>query len=100
MLFVGFYLLLFVGLVEGATFCADTSEQLQKDLNTAAANGEDDVIQIVQGTYIGNFSYNSGELFGLTIEGGYSAGCSSRTTQTEQRSEAESCLPHSEAYLH
>ena len=68
------------GTVEGVTFCVNTPETFQAALNIAASNGEDDIIRVVQGTYIGNFSYNSSELFSLTIEGGYSTGCSSRTT--------------------
>ena len=67
------------GVAEGGVFCVDTREELQTALNTSATNGEADTVQIVQGNYFGNFVYNSSELFGLTIEGGYSAGCSSRT---------------------
>jgi len=69
------------GTVEGVTFCVNTPETFQAALNIAASNGGDDIIRVVQGTYIGNFYYNSSEPFGLTIEGGYSAGtdCSSRT---------------------
>jgi hypothetical protein len=66
------------GTVEGATFCVSTSEQLQNALNTAATNGEDDTIQIVQATYAGNFVYTSSQSNNLTIEGGYSSGCTSR----------------------
>jgi len=55
------------GTVEGATFCVNTPETFQAALNTGASNGEDDIIRVVQGTYIGNFSYNSSELFSLTM---------------------------------
>jgi hypothetical protein len=52
----------------------------------AESNGEDDVIQIVQGTYLGarqdtdqgSLVYSSTEAFNLTIEGGYTSGCTSR----------------------
>jgi parallel beta-helix repeat protein len=47
-------------------------------LTTASYNAEDDEIQIVQGTYTGNFIFVSAEKFNLTMEGGYTAGCASR----------------------
>ena len=62
----------------GVTFCVSDATQLQSALTTAASNGEDDVVQIVQGTYVGNFVYDSTEANSITIEGGYTAGCSSR----------------------
>jgi parallel beta-helix repeat protein len=56
-----------------------TADELQSALTTAAANGEDDLIQVVQGTYEGNFGYASAtEAFNLSVEGGYVPGCSSR----------------------
>ena len=61
-----------------ATFCVSDAAELQGSLTTAAANGEDDVVQIQQGTYVGNFVYASTEAYGLAIEGGYEPGCSSR----------------------
>ena len=60
------------------TFCVQTSSALQSALNTAANNGEADEIQIVQGTYTGNFTYETQEGYKLTVKGGYAAGCSSR----------------------
>ena len=67
------------GVVEGAEYCVSSSSEIQNALTAAASNEEDDLIQIVQGTYTGNFVYTSGQLNNLTIEGGYSTGCSSRT---------------------
>lgn len=81
-------LLLFVGIwvftmpwadrLMAATFCVDTSGELQSALTTAQSNGEDDVIQIQQGAYSGNFVYSSGEAFAITMDGGYLDGCTSR----------------------
>ena len=69
------------GMVEGAEYCVSNSTEIQNALTASEANNQADVIRIVQGTYTGNFTYNSSEPFGLTIEGRYSAGtdCSSRT---------------------
>jgi parallel beta-helix repeat protein len=69
--------------VSAETFCVSTSAELQNALTTAASNSEDDEIQIVQGTYLGNFIYGSTEAFGVTVKGGYSANCSSRTVDPE-----------------
>jgi parallel beta-helix repeat protein len=61
-----------------ATSCVSTASELLSALDTAASNGANDVIHIVQGTYVGNFSYATHEAYNLTIEGGYTAGCTSR----------------------
>ena len=60
------------------TFCVQTSSALQSALNTAANNGEADEIQIVQGTYTSNFTYEAQEEYKLTVKGGYASGCASR----------------------
>jgi hypothetical protein len=60
------------------TFCVSAAPELHAALTTAQSNGQDDIIRIVQGTYNGNFVYNSAEPYALTILGGYSTGC---TTQ-------------------
>ena len=52
-------------------------------MNDAEDDGSDDVIRIQKGTYIGRFSYNSTEPFGLTVEGGYNVGCTSRVVDPE-----------------
>ena len=59
-------------------FNVSTSTELQSALTTAQDNGSDDVIQIAQGTYSGNFLYVSTEDNNLSILGGYSANFSSR----------------------
>ncbi len=78
---IPFFLIVYLsiyGLSFGALFCVSDSNQLQTALAIAQSNGENDLIQVAQGNYNGNFSYNSNEDFSLTIEGGYSAGCSNR----------------------
>ncbi len=70
---------LFMNAALAATFCASSVSQLQSNLTEAAGNGQDDTIQIVQGTYEGNFSYISSESNDLSVKGGYASGCSSRT---------------------
>lgn len=64
----------------GATICVPDDMDLQSALNTAADNGEDDIIRVVQGTYTGNFTYtaSSTENFDLTLQGGFTSDCSSR----------------------
>jgi parallel beta-helix repeat protein len=70
--------LFLVGAAQAATFCVSDAAGLHNALSHAANNGEDDTVQIVQGTYVGNFIYASTEAFGVTIEGGYTAYCASR----------------------
>ena len=60
-------------------FCVNTAASLQTALTTAASNGVDDEVRIVQGTYVGNFVYASTQANGLSVLGGYTAGCASRT---------------------
>ena len=64
--------------VFSTTFCVGTASELSTALSTATSNGEDDIIRAQQGTYNGNFIYASTEAYGVTIEGGYAAGCGSR----------------------
>ncbi|WP_295544508.1 hypothetical protein, partial [uncultured Thiohalocapsa sp.] len=54
---------------QAEVFCVDTATGLQTALSTAAINGEDDEVRIVQGTYFGNFRYVSAEGFDLSIQG-------------------------------
>lgn len=61
-----------------AVFCVNNATALQTALTTAASNGEDDQIQIVQGAYIGNFVYASTQANDLAVQGGWTAGCASR----------------------
>ena len=76
---IGIFLLVSTNPALAADFCVGTTTQLNTALTTAASNGEDDVIKIQQGTYNGNFIYSaSTEAYGVTIEGGYIAGCVSR----------------------
>jgi parallel beta-helix repeat protein len=63
---------------EPGIFCVSTSTELAEALLASENDGEDNLIQLVQGLYEGNFVYNSGEMHDLTLEGGYIAGCGSR----------------------
>ncbi|MGZ6237640.1 MAG: hypothetical protein ACXWMJ_10030, partial [Syntrophales bacterium] len=62
----------------GAEFCVNNSTDLQTAFTTAASNSEDDTIKVVQGTYTGDFTYNTTEGHSFTLLGGYTAGCTTR----------------------
>jgi len=64
----------------GAVFCVSTPAELQAALFAAETNGEDDIIKVIQGTYNGNFTYNSNEGHSIALLGGYTSGCASRGT--------------------
>lgn len=51
---------------------------LQDALDAAEINGFDDTVMVVQGTYNGNFIYGSSSGKNITLEGGYTTGCSDR----------------------
>ena len=72
------FMFYFISTAQAGTFCVQTSSALQSALNTAASNGAADEIQIVQGTYTGNFTYETQEEYKLTVKGGYASGCTSR----------------------
>jgi parallel beta-helix repeat protein len=64
-----------------ATFCVNTAAGLRSAIVTARTNGQTDLIQIVQGTYVvtgesGRFLHDANE--SVRFEGGYVAGCGSR----------------------
>lgn len=82
-LVIAFSLWVFSSTVRAETFCVPTDYALQAALTEAASNGEDDLIKIRQGTYIGNFTYASTEACSLTIEGGYDADFSTRVVNPE-----------------
>lgn len=60
-----------------ATFCVGNAGALVAALNIADNNGDDDIILLQQGSYVGNFFYtaNAGEVGDLTIAGGYDPSC-------------------------
>jgi hypothetical protein len=62
-------LFLFPTISLGATYCVSNATDLQTALTTAVSNGEDDTVQIVQGTYSGKFVYASAEAYGVTYDG-------------------------------
>ncbi len=77
------FCLLIIGMTWGAEVCVDPGgsgdyTSLQAALTAAQSNGEDDVIKVVQGTYSGGFTYTSSEGHGITLIGGYTAGCATR----------------------
>jgi hypothetical protein len=78
LLLVGFSFLYPDANADGATFCVTNPEELRSALTTAVGNGEDDLINVVQGIYGGSFIYASTEAYGLTIRGGFNTGCDSR----------------------
>jgi hypothetical protein len=58
--------------------CVTDATQLQNALTAAQANGDDDVIQLEQGTYNGNFTFDSSEGKNISILGGHTSGCAGR----------------------
>ncbi len=52
-----------------AQFCVDSAASLQTALTTAAGNGADDEVKIVQVTYVGNFVYASTQANQLSLSG-------------------------------
>src|SRR5918996_240061 len=76
---------LLIGLTHGtavaAVLCVGTAPELASALLAAATNGETDVIQMIQGTFEGQFTYSSSEPHGLSLEGGYVVGCTSRVVE-------------------
>ena len=73
-----FFILCSINVADAEIFCVQTSSALQSALNSASNNGAADEIQVVQGTYTGNFTYETQEEYKLTIKGGYASGCASR----------------------
>jgi hypothetical protein len=59
-------------------WCVSTAADLRAKLVSAQANGEDDTIKLVRGTYAvdtDSFNFQSTETFGLVINGGFDIGC-------------------------
>jgi len=64
-----------------ATVCVDTVQALRDALDTTAANGTDDTIQVVRGTYhLGGSSllFSSAEAHSVNVVGGFAPGCGTR----------------------
>ena len=85
---------LFAGILGGvattpalaADFCVDTVQDLRTALETAQANGDDDTIQIVRGTYhVGgnHLLFNSSEANSINVVGGFAVGCATRSHDAE-----------------
>jgi hypothetical protein len=76
--FVFIFLAFLAGNLRGAEFCINSESSLQASLTDAEANGEDDVIKVLQGSYHGNFEHFSMEGKNITLLGGYTSNCSNR----------------------
>lgn len=63
--------------VRAATHCVDTPAELQAAINAAQANGEDDEIRIVNGSYEPSqaFHFQSSEAFAIAFRGGFEGAC-------------------------
>lgn len=70
-----------VPLANAASFNVNSAAQLTSALTTAQNNGEDDTVQLVQGSYSGNFIYSSHEANSLTILGGWTSDFTNRVIQ-------------------
>ena len=86
-IFCIFSLVFNTGALWGENICVDPGgggdyTNLQDALDYAETNGADDVIQVVQGIYTGNyngiFAYSSSQSNSITLSGGYTSGCASR----------------------
>ncbi len=77
-LLLGVFLFLICGISWAKDFPVSNATELQNALTTAETNGEDDVIMVAQGTYMGNFTFASSEGFGITLLGGYTSGFATR----------------------
>lgn len=64
-----------------AVFCVNSESAANAALTTAQANGQDDEVHIVAGTYAltTGLYFNSSEAHSLTLVGGWNAGCSAFT---------------------
>ncbi len=73
------FLCAFIGSAHAATYCADTTEDIQAALGQASINGEDDIINIAMGTYLtpedSYFKYvaTANEEFNISIIGGWTS---------------------------
>ena len=76
-LLAGISILFFLG-CQARTHCVRSASELHHALRETSVNHKADVIYVLQGTYYGNFIYDSIESHDLTIEGGYLEGCSNR----------------------
>jgi len=59
--------------------CVNSAGQFQLSLSDAESDDYPNLIKVVQGNYIGLFTYAGNEDFDLTLQGGYNADCTVRT---------------------
>jgi hypothetical protein len=69
---------IFTDVLWSEVFCVSSAAELQTALDNAAANGQSDLIKVVQGTYAGSFVYDSTQGDSLALLGGYNTGCTAR----------------------
>jgi hypothetical protein len=65
----------------GTVACVDSAADLQAALTVAALNNAEDVIQVVQGSYLtpgSEFTYSTAKDFNLQLLGGFTPGCVDR----------------------
>jgi hypothetical protein len=71
---------LFASRARAEIFCAASVAEIEADLATAQANGEDDQISVAGGHYLldgaSGFGYSSSEAHSIVIVGGFNADCS------------------------
>jgi len=65
------------------TTCVSDATKLQAALTNGQSNGKGDVLMVQEGTYNGNFTFNSGETYGISLLGGYSSACTIRNIDPE-----------------
>jgi Right handed beta helix region len=78
-----FPILFSINTLKAANFCVSNETELQAALDAAETNSQNDVIQVQQNTYNGNFIYASSEEYGVEIKGGYLNSCTSRVVDPE-----------------
>ena len=83
MLFIAIFCLASVAFLTGGAWgvvehCVVDESGLLTALTTAVSNGDDDIIKVEQGTYTGNFAFDSDEGHNIAVLGGYTSGCSGR----------------------
>lgn len=71
-----------------STSCVSTVVGIQSTLNIAQTNGQDDRVNIVGGSYSlsAELDFSSSEAHNLVVEGGWNAGCTSRSGAETQLS--------------
>ncbi|MEZ5520413.1 MAG: choice-of-anchor Q domain-containing protein [Dokdonella sp.] len=77
----GLVVIVVAGPAIASTSCVSTAGGIQSALDIAQTNGQDDTINIVGGSYSlsAELDFSSSEAHNLVVEGGWNAGCTSRS---------------------